>query len=352
MKTRIYSKSDLEIKAVQDDIKTTFQEGGNVVFPTETVYGIGASALSHKGILGIYSIKGRPNDNPLIMHLASTEKIEDYVLIKHPYATKLMNAFWPGPLTLVLDKKESVPDYFTGGLQTVGVRIPGSEVARKIIEIAGVPVCAPSANISGRPSATLFKHVLEDFNHRVDILIDGGKSEVGLESTVLDVTTDIPVVLRPGMITVEMIKEIVGEVEYKGELEQHEIPRSPGMKYKHYAPKANMTIVEGEQYVVVEYINKQTVKHNKKGEKVGVIVTSDIKNSFITPHQYTIGSIDNETEIASNLFAALREMDTLHVDYIYTLSFHNGKYSDAIMNRLLKAANHQVKQVTKEDLYD
>lgn len=342
MKTRVYKSTELNNEAVRQDIKTTFQSGGNVVFPTETVYGIGGSALSEKGIKGIYSIKGRPGDNPLIMHFADTSDLEKYVYINQPYVEKLMKKFWPGPMTLVFQKKDNVPDYFTGGLQTVGVRLPSSEVAKEIIRIAGVPVCAPSANISGRPSSTLFKHVVEDFNERVDILVDGGKSEVGLESTVIDVTKEVPVVLRPGMITVEMLKDVVGKVELQSELEDHETPRAPGMKYKHYAPKASLTIVEGELESVIEFINTQTTKHQNNGEKVGVISFDEVSNQFISKYQFEIGRMDNEIEVAGNLFAALREMDTLGVDYIYSVSFSKGDYSEAIMNRLLKAANNQV----------
>ncbi len=347
MKTRIYKANELDNLMVQKDIKTTLQEGGNVVFPTETVYGIGASALSLKGIRGIYSIKGRPGDNPLIMHLDNTDHLEDYVLVEQPYIKKLINEFWPGPLTLVFKKKEVVPSYFTGGLDTVGIRIPANEVARKIIEIAEVPICAPSANISGRPSSTLFKHVIEDFEGKADILVDGGKSEVGLESTVLDVTKEIPVVLRPGMITVEMIKDVVGVGKTQSELQDHETPRAPGMKYKHYAPKAYMTIIEGDIQDVVQYINKKTEELQKCGKSVGVILTTEVSDRFIANHKFTIGSGSQETEIAANLFASLREMDSLNVDYIYSLSFREGKYSEAIMNRLLKAASHQVKTVTK-----
>ncbi|QMS85471.1 L-threonylcarbamoyladenylate synthase [Candidatus Xianfuyuplasma coldseepsis] len=345
MKSRIYTVDDLQRQEVQRDIQTTFQRGGNVVFPTETVYGIGASALNQEGINGIYAIKGRPQDNPLIMHLVDTTSLEEYVDVDQPYINTLMERFWPGPLTMVFTKKEIVPHYFTGGLQTVGVRIPGSDVARKVIAIAGVPVCAPSANISGRPSATLFKHVLEDFQDKVDILIDGGKSEVGLESTVLDVTSDTPVILRPGMITYEMIQEVVPSVQMNQEVLGEQTPKSPGMKYKHYAPKALLTIVEGNKDDVVAYINQQTKQHHLENQRVGVIVTDDVKHRFIAKHQFVIGRLDQDAEIASNLFAALREMDTLDVDYIYSLSFHQGSYSEAIMNRLLKAANNRIIKV-------
>lgn len=342
MKTRIYRTNELDNKDVQQDIKTTLNEGRNVVFPTETVYGIGASAFNQNGIQGIYHIKGRPSDNPLIMHLHDTSNLEDYVYISQPYINDLIQAFWPGPMTLVFEKKDIVPDYFTGGLSTVGIRIPSSEVAKKIIEIAGVPICAPSANISGRPSSTLFKHVVEDFNNKADILIDGGKSEVGLESTVIDVTKEVPVILRPGMITYDMIKEVTNKVEISRKLVGDQVPKAPGMKYKHYAPKAKLYIVEGTQDQVVDYINNQIHLKQNTHQKIGVIITTNLKDKMKSNYVYEIGTEDNELEIASNLFAALREMDELEVDLIYSVSFQNGKYKEAIMNRLLKAANNRV----------
>ncbi|MFW5838756.1 MAG: L-threonylcarbamoyladenylate synthase [Bacillota bacterium] len=341
-KTRIYRVDELDKPSAQTDIKKTLQQGKNVVFPTETVYGIGANALSKEGIENIYKIKGRPSDNPLIMHLANADDLDKYVYVNQPYIKKLIHAFWPGPLTMVFEKKTSVPDYFTGGLKTVGVRIPGSAIARKIIEIADVPICAPSANISGRPSSTLFKHVIEDFNQKADILIDGGKSEVGLESTVLDVTKPVPVILRPGMITYDMIKTITGSVHISSDTLDDDIPKSPGMKYKHYAPKGQLIIVEGDIDKVIEYINKHTVAHQKSGYKTGVITTSEYKDQFTSSYIYNIGWSTNESEIASNIFAALRDMDEKDIEFIYTLSFRNGQYSDAIMNRLIKAANKHI----------
>jgi len=343
--TRLYTIDDLDKTTVQTDIKETLKQGKNVVFPTETVYGIGANAISKAGIDNIYKIKGRPSDNPLIMHLVDSNALSTYVHVEQDYINKLIERFWPGPLTMVFKKKPIVPDYFTGGLKTVGVRIPGSEVARKIIEIAGVPICAPSANISGRPSATLFKHVVEDFNNKIDILIDGGKSEVGLESTVLDVTGKVPVILRPGMITYEMIKGVTGEVYISNESFKDESPKAPGMKYKHYAPNGELVIVEGDNEKVIEFINKQTILHQKTGRRVGVITPNEYKNQFTSPFVYDIGSLSNELEVASNVFAALRDMDENAMDYIYTLSFSEGQYSEAIMNRLLKAANKNIVKV-------
>ncbi len=345
MKTRIYKQDDLENKLVQEDIKKTLLQGGNVIFPTETVYGIGAYALSEKGIKGIYEVKGRPSDNPLIMHVTSIEDVKKYTKEHMSYVETLMENFWPGPMTLVLKKKDIVPNMITGGLDSVGMRIPGHHIAKKVIEIAGVPICAPSANISGRPSATLFEHVLEDFKDKVDIIIDGGKSEVGLESTVIDVTREFPVILRPGVITKDMIEKLSIEVKENQEIDKSDVPKAPGMKYRHYAPKGQLIIVDGKLEDVISYMNQKIIEHTEKGLKTGIICTEDTKNRFPSAFAISIGNIENEEEIASNLFLTLRHMDKHDIDYIYSISFHQGKYSEAIMNRLMKAANYNVIQL-------
>jgi len=345
--TRIYTPKDLQRKTVQDDIRQTLLSGKNVVFPTETVYGIGAFALSEKGVRNIYSVKGRPSDNPLIVHVRDVSELKPYIHIDQPYVEALIDAFWPGPLTLVFRRKQTVPDNITGGLETVGTRVPSHPVAREILSIAGVPVCAPSANISGRPSSTLFEHVLEDFNHTVDIIIDGGKSDVGLESTVLDVTKKRPVILRPGVITRSMIEAITPPVTIATEAESEEkaIPKAPGMKYRHYAPEGRLTIVEGDAENVIAYINEQTRKHQEENERVGVITTGEHADAFDTPYVFNIGESADEAAIASNLYIALRTMDQLKIDHIYSFSFHKGRYKEAIMNRLYKAANHRIIRV-------
>jgi L-threonylcarbamoyladenylate synthase len=342
MKTRIYKSDDLGNKAVQEDIRNTFLKGGNVVFPTETVYGIGAYALLEEGIQNIYKVKGRPSDNPLIMHVSRKEDIGPYIKEYHPYVEEIMDAFWPGPLTLVFNKSPQVPKSITGGLDTVGIRVPSNVIARQIIDIAGLPICAPSANISGRPSSTLFSHVMEDFNGKVDIIIDGGKSEIGLESTVLDVSKDIPIILRPGMVTKEMLETVVKEVMISSEIAPDDIPKAPGMKYKHYAPKGHLKIVEGKTLDVVSYINEMTIIEQNNNKKVGVITTLELASEFQANVISVIGKDNNTQEIASNLFQVLREMDAENVDVIYSLSFHESQYGRAIMNRLLKAANHTV----------
>ncbi|MGS0972239.1 MAG: L-threonylcarbamoyladenylate synthase [Candidatus Izemoplasmataceae bacterium] len=343
--TRIYQVNELDSLEVKMDIKEAFMTGKNVVFPTETVYGIGANALDIDGIKGIYEVKGRPSDNPLIMHVSKEEDVFLYTKNHQPYVRKMMDHFWPGPLTMVFEKNETVPDLITGGLSTVGVRIPGSAVARKVIEIAGVPVCAPSANISGRPSSTLFEHVYDDFYGEVDIIIDGGKSAVGLESTVVDVTGVVPIVLRPGMITAEMIKNVVGDVLIEKDSNQNNSPKSPGMKYKHYAPVGEMLIVDGQKEDVINYINRELDQNMLDGALSAVITTSDLLGKFHAKHQFSIGDVAKDEEIASNLFMLLRKMDQLKIDKIYSVAFHGGIHEEAIMNRLLKAANGRMKKV-------
>jgi len=345
MHTRLYKKDDLLKEEVKTDIKETLLSGKNVVFPTETVYGIGANALSQEGIENIYRVKGRPSDNPLIMHIASQEDVTTYAYMDTPYVKTLMDTFWPGPLTLVMRRKSTVPDNITGGLETVGIRLPSNDIARKIISIAGVPICAPSANISGRPSSTLLEHVLDDFDGLVDIIIDGGKAEVGLESTVLDATKKTPVILRPGIITKSMLETVVDKVDLASYLQEDDIPQAPGMKYKHYAPSGEMTIVEGVPSKVVDYINKQIKKYLDKNHKVGVIVTSDLTDKFKGAFVVDVGEKTSKITIASNLYIALRKMNALGIDYIYSLAFHENTYQEAIMNRLYKAANHTVIKV-------
>lgn len=304
MKTRIYTKSDLLKQEVKEDIKNTLLQGKNVIFPTETVYGIGGYALSEKGIKGIYQVKGRPSDNPLIMHLENTDDLMKYTKNHQPYVQKLIDAYWPGPMTLVFEMTDVVPSFITGGLSTIGIRIPSNELAQTVLNICKVPICAPSANISGTPSSTLLKHVISDFTDRVDIIIDGGKSEIGLESTVIDVTKETPVILRPGFITKQMVEAVTGPVSMSSNVRDDEIPKAPGMKYKHYAPKGNLTIVSGDDLDVVKYIQKQMTSRS-----VGVITFDEYKDCFETDYVYSIGSINNDQEVASNLFIALREME-------------------------------------------
>lgn len=325
----------------QERIKKTIEQGGLVVFPTETVYGIGADATNPDAVKRIFLAKGRPSDNPLIVHLADQQDLDKCVDSIPELAYPLMKAFWPGPLTLVFKKKPIIPKEVSGGLDTVGIRIPSSEVARMVIQASGVPICAPSANLSGKPSSTLFKHVIDDFSGKVDIMIDGGQVDIGLESTVLDLTTPIPVLLRPGAITKKMIEEILqlGIMDATHD-EIKDIPKAPGMKYTHYAPKGELTLVEGSFDNVLTYINQMVRKHQP--HEVGVIAPKEYMESISAYYKVDLGSLHDLNEVAKNIFIALRQMDALHIKSIYIPSLPTEDLGQAIMNRLTKAAGHRI----------
>lgn len=320
------------------------REGGLVAFPTETVYGIGANALDIEAIQKIYEAKGRPSDNPLIMHISRLSDVKKYAKEVNEKALLLIEAFWPGPLTLVFQKDEIVPKQITGGLETVAIRMPNHPIARRLIDAAKVPIAAPSANLSGKPSPTRGRHVIEDLAGRVDMIIDGGKTEHGLESTVLDVTSDIPCILRPGSITKAMIEEVIGEVRYDEHLsDASNVPRAPGMKYKHYAPEGQLTIVSGASEAgVIAYINEMVVMDREQGKKVGVIVPQHVVGRLQGDVVENIGDVDNPKEIGANLFKLLRKMDELKVDKIYSFDYKGEEIGLAIMNRLIKAAGNRV----------
>lgn len=324
------------------------RSGGLVAFPTETVYGLGANALDEKAAAKIYAAKGRPSDNPLIVHIAEIEALEEIAAEVPETARLLAKAFWPGPLTLIFRKKEKVPYGTTGGLDTVAVRMPDHEIAREMILSGGGYIAAPSANTSGRPSPTTAAHVAEDLNGRIDMIIDGGSVGIGLESTIVDVSGEVPVILRPGYINQEMLGGIIGPVEMDQGLiaaDSSIRPKAPGMKYKHYAPKAELVIIEGKPEQVVEKINKLIAEGEKKGEKVGVIGTVETKASYLGGIVKSIGSIHEELTIAQHLYGILREFDELAVTRIYSEAFDTPKMGQAIMNRLIKAAGHQIWKV-------
>lgn len=323
------------------------KNGGLVAFPTETVYGIGANALDPAAVNKIYIAKGRPSDNPLIMHISQIDMLEAFVKEVKPEARKLMEAFWPGPLTLVFKKSGIVPDCITGGLETVAIRMPKHPIARKIIEFAGVPVAAPSANLSGKSSPTRGKHVIEDLKGRVDMIIDGGKATLGLESTVLDVSGDQMCILRPGSITQSMIESVVGKVQYDDHIKNKDaVPKAPGMKYKHYAPKGNLQIISGnDEERMITYINVHCKELKDQGKKVGVIVPTHLHGRIVADIVIDIGESDNATQIGSNLFKILREMDELEMDEIFSFEFKGDELMISVMNRLNKAAGHQIVKI-------
>ena len=332
------------------------KQGGLVAFPTETVYGLGANALDEEAAMKTYAAKGRPSDNPLIVHIADVEALDKIVTHVPEKAKKVIDRFWPGPLTIIFDKTDAVPMGTTGGLETVAVRMPVHEIALSLIRAAGGYVSAPSANTSGRPSPTRAEHVEEDLSGIIDMIIDGGSVEIGLESSILDVTVEPPMILRPGAITKEMFEEVIGEVTIDQAIlgETGEAPKAPGMKYRHYAPKAQLTIVEGETEEVVKAIKQLAYSHKKNGEQVGIIATNETMGSYTNGIVKSIGVRSNENSIAKNLYKVLREFDDEDVSYIYSEAFDEEGIGYAIMNRLGKAAGHQVieaKEITKLQKY-
>ena len=319
--------------------------GGLVAFPTETVYGLGGDALNPDSSKKIYAAKGRPSDNPLIVHIC---RWEDIYRIAEPVteeAKRLAEAFWPGPLTMILQKKDTVPKETTGGLDTVAIRFPSHPVARRLIEAAGGFVAAPSANASGRPSPTMAEYVAEDMNGRIDMILDGGAVGIGLESTIVDVSGPEPIILRPGYVTQEMLEKVLGEVELDqtildGTTAQR--PKAPGMKYRHYAPKGELSIVEGSAEAVVEHINGLCARAAAEGKKTGVIATDEPFSRYTADSVKSVGSREDEEAIAHSLYRILREFDDEEVEVMYTESFSSYGMGQAIMNRLLKAAGHRI----------
>ena len=386
------------------------RSGGLVAFPTETVYGLGGNALDEDAARKIYAAKGRPSDNPLIAHVSCVEEVAPLVKEIPEAGRKLMEAFWPGPLTMIFPKSEKVPYGTTGGLDTVAIRMPDDPVANRLIALAGVPVAAPSANTSGRPSPTTADHVWQDMNGRIEMIIDGGPVGIGVESTIVDVSSAVPSVLRPGAITMEMLAEVLGEVSVDpailGPLSADVRPKAPGMKYKHYAPKADLTLVEpetgteresgaeqvtgAEQKTGAEQVTGAEQKNGagqktgaeqktgadrntgadpetgldetqlqamickvrelsrekiEAGYKVGVICTDESRGCYTDGEVRSIGARKSQASVAHNLYALLREFDDLGVDYIFSESFPKDHLGQAIMNRLSKAAGYKIVKV-------
>ncbi|HIR14354.1 MAG TPA: threonylcarbamoyl-AMP synthase [Candidatus Choladousia intestinavium] len=345
------------MKTVIEDMRQGLQEegikragevikrGGLVAFPTETVYGLGANALDPEASEKIYSAKGRPSDNPLIVHIADWEKLNFIVRDVPEAARRLGEAFWPGPLTMIFRRKETVPLTTTGGLDTVAVRMPDHPVALGLIRAGGGYIAAPSANTSGRPSPTKASHVLEDMDGIIDMIIDGGDVGIGLESTIVDFTEEMPVILRPGYINQNMIQEVIGEVRMDQALiDEHSSvrPKAPGMKYRHYAPKAQLYIVEGAEEEVRQKIDALAEQEERRGRRAGVIVTEESVPFYHHGILKVIGSRGDELSISRHLFGILREFDEMDVQVIYSEAFHTPQMGQAIMNRLLKAAGHQI----------
>lgn len=326
------------------------KKGGLVAFPTETVYGLGADGLNTEASRKIYEAKGRPSDNPLIIHIADFNALTELTEECPEKGRRLAEAFWPGPLTLIFRKSSKVPRSTTGGLDTVAVRMPSHPIAYELIRMSGINIAAPSANVSGRPSPTRAEHVIEDLSGRIDMIIDGGKVDIGLESTIVDVTSEIPVILRPGYITAEMIEQVIGRVDFdkavfSGIQDPGIKPKAPGMKYKHYAPKGDLTIFEGSNENVIRAINNMTKEKLLDGYQVGIIATDETFSCYNKGTVKTIGTRKDESTIARGLFEILREFDSEGTDYIFTESFNNNQLGQAIMNRLLKAAGYHIEKV-------
>lgn len=331
---------------VMDRAGKLIAEGELVAFPTETVYGLGGDALDPDASRKIYAAKGRPSDNPLIVHIAEFDDMKRVAREVPEQARKLADAFWPGPLTMIVWKSDAVPEATTGGMQTVAVRMPNHPVALELIRRSGCLIAAPSANTSGRPSPTEAQHVAEDLSGKIAMILDGGPVGIGIESTIIDLTEEKPMVLRPGYITPEMLSEVLQEevVIDPGIIAADDTrkPKAPGMKYKHYAPKAEMIIVDGAQDAVIAKINELTAAKRAEGKKVAVIATDETKERYDAQVILSMGRRSDEDAIAQHLYKILRECDELEVGEIYSECFQTPRIGQAIMNRLLKAAGHTV----------
>lgn len=324
------------------------RKGGLVAFPTETVYGLGGDALNPESSKKIYAAKGRPSDNPLIVHIADKRDLHRIVREVPEKAKKLMEAFWPGPLTMIFYKNELVPQATTGGLDTVAVRMPSDRIAAAFIRAAGGFVAAPSANVSGRPSTTTAAHVEEDLSGRIEMILDGGQAVIGLESTIVDMSVEPPVILRPGAVTKEMMEAVIGPLEVDKAIiapDSGVKPKAPGMKYRHYAPRADLAVVEGSTEAVIAAINQLAEEAEAEGKRVGIIATDETKERYPKGLVLSLGARKHEEEIAQHLFEVLRDFDETDVDCIYSEAFDEASIGPAIMNRLLKAAGHKVIRV-------
>ena len=334
------NKPDQDLIAV---FATMLAGGKTVIFPTETVYGLGANALDEDAAAKIYQAKGRPSDNPLLVHVADKEDVYDLVENIDKRANLLMDKFWPGPLTIVFKKKAIIPDRTSGGLDTVAIRMPSDQVARDLIRQAGVPIAAPSANISGRPSPTKPEHIIRDMDGRVDGILVGGPCNYGVESTIVDLSDDIAMVLRPGSVTLEMLREVLGQVDLDPSLKNKDDnvkAKAPGMKYKHYSPQAQVYIVKADdQEDFAKRVDVLCVDNAKKGLKTGVMTMSSDKHPYQAKVFYLGGS---DTEVAKNLFDSLISLDRESIDIAYVPYFEERGIGVAIMNRLKKAAAYRI----------
>jgi L-threonylcarbamoyladenylate synthase len=331
MKTELLTKADIPRAA------EILKNGGLVAIPTETVYGLGASALNEAALKKIFEVKGRPADNPLIIHVSSSDELEKWCRNIPAAAYRLAEVFWPGPLTLLLEKKPVIPSLVTAGLNTVAVRCPRHPLTLELIKQSGVPIAAPSANISGKPSPTTAGHVMSDIGGKIEAVLDGGPCSVGLESTIADMTVKPPSILRPGGITKEQLKEILGEVEIDGGLiNPDERPKAPGMKYRHYAPQAEVIIVSGDKQRIYDYVN------DRPDEGAAVLCFDGEEHYFKNKLCLSYGGEDRPSVLAENLFACLRELDREDIKTIYARCPSEDGVGFAVVNRLKKAAGGRI----------
>lgn len=344
MKTEILKvdPSNIDIE-IMKSAAAVILSGGLVAFPTETVYGLGANAFDKNAVEKIFVAKGRPQDNPLIVHVASEEQAESTAEELTPEVRRLTKAFWPGPLTLVMKKSSLIPDNITAGLDTVAVRMPSHPAALELIRLSGVPIAAPSANLSGRPSTTSAQHVIEDLAGKIDMILDAGSTRYGIESTVLDTTTAPMTVLRPGGLTVEALKGVLGNIKHENGLPNEKAaPRSPGMKYRHYSPKAEMYIVVGDLEQIVTKILQVEAEYRKRGIHVGILATDQTSDRYSGCLAISSGDRRRPDTIASNFFGVLRKFDKMDVSVILAEAVDTNGLGLAIMNRMEKAAGYNI----------
>lgn len=342
MDTRVLKTNKEDYNTSLNCASQIIKAGGIVAFPTETVYGLGANALDKKAINKIYKAKGRPSDNPLIVHIENIKQLNELTTEVTEQCKKLIKAFWPGPLTMVFKKSKQVPEIVTGGLDTVAVRMPQNKVALELIKRSGVPLAAPSANISGKPSPTKAEHVIEDLMGRVDAILISEDCDVGIESTVIDVLSKPPVLLRPGGISKEQIEKVIGKVVLDENIKNKEkAPKAPGMKYTHYAPKAPVIVYKGSINEIVKAINRAKAEKEKKGMKVGILA-SDETSKFYSGCVICVGSRNQIESVAKGLFHTLRLFDKKDVDIILAESFETHSMGLAVMNRIIKSAGYNV----------
>ncbi len=338
----------LKLTNSKQDIETAgklLKDGELVAIPTETVYGLAADALNGEAVANIFKAKGRPMDNPLIVHIADLSQVDDLVAFVPPVLEDLAKAFWPGPLTVILEKSDLIPDEVSAGLDTVAIRMPSHPVARAIIKAAGTPLAAPSANTSGMPSPTTAAHVLHDMDGKISAVVDGGPCEVGVESTVLTLCTRVPRILRPGRVTPEDLFDVLGDVDVDdavlGQLAEGAVAASPGMKYKHYSPKAEVYIVDGSAEGFAKYVNEKVAERAAEEAAVAALVF-DGEESLVNCVTLPFGAEDDPLGQAEHLFDDLRRADELGVSDIYVRCPSAEGVGLAVMNRLLRAAEFRI----------